>query len=260
LLPADTKRDSDKEQIQMRAGSCVQLALLLGSLLAAATPGFAPAALAQTDGSDTHHVQRHWHNIRHAALTRTTRLRRMASVLQCVPFARAESGIVIKGNAATWWDAAAGVYARGRQPEPGAVLNFRATSQMRLGHVAVVTNVLSAREIEVDHANWTWTAATHGNVTLAMRVIDVSPNNDWTAVRVELGHSGQFGAVYPTYGFIYDRPDTGTMIANTLSTLHPTIERPALDADEVAEAPAARSLSAPVDTSLVADAPSHNLR
>lgn len=251
----------------MRAGSRAQLALFLGSLLAAATPALAPAAFAQTDGpavgsttgSATHHVQRHWHAIRRVVLTHSARLRHMASVLQCVPFARAESGIVIKGNAANWWDAAAGVYARGRQPEPGAVLNFRATSQMRLGHVAVVTNVLSTREIEVDHANWTWTAATHGNVTLAMRVIDVSPNNDWTAVRVELGHTGQFGAVYPTYGFIYDRPDNGTMMANTLTTLHPTIERPPLDADEVAEAPAT-ALAAPLDTSLVADAPSHNLR
>ncbi len=191
-------------------------------------------------------------------LGRSARFRHAAGGLQCVPFARAESGIVLKGNAANWWEAAAGVYARGSRPEPGAVLNFRATGHMRLGHVAVVTNVLSPREIEIDHANWEWTSATTGNVTLAMHVIDVSADNDWTAVRVELGHTGTFGAVYPTYGFIYDRPDNGTMIANTLTTLHPTIERPALDANEVAEAPPARVDAAAA--TLPVDAPSHSLR
>ena len=183
--------------------------------------------------------------------------RYVAVGLQCVPYARAQSGIIIQGNAANWWYAAAGVYARGSQPEPGAVLNFRATYNMRLGHVAVVTNVLSPREVEVDHANWAHFAATRDNIDLAMRVIDVSPENDWTAVRVELGHTGQYGAVYPTYGFIYDRPDDGRMLANTLSLPHPTGERPALDADEVAEAPAGRDAIA---VSLPVDAPGRSLR
>ena len=46
-----------------------------------------------------------------------------------------------------------------------------------------------------------------------MPVVDVSEANDWTAVRVGLGESGKFGSVYPTYGFIYDRPDNGVMLA-----------------------------------------------
>src|SRR5690242_12121509 len=58
--------------------------------------------------------------------------------LQCVPFARKESGIELIGNAWTWWKQAAGVYQRGPAPEAGAVLAFRANSTMRLGHVAVV--------------------------------------------------------------------------------------------------------------------------
>ena len=33
---------------------------------------------------------------------------------------------------------------------------------------------------------------------------------------IGLDHSGDYGSVYPTYGFIYDRPDHGMMIANTL--------------------------------------------
>ena len=246
----------------MPARSRAQLALVFGSMLAVATPAMTPAAWAETNSNDTHnatHIRR-THGSHYTALRQPARYRHVAAGLQCVPFARAESGIVIKGNAANWWDEAAGVYARGSRPEPGAVLNFRATGHMRLGHVAVVTNVLSAREVEIDHANWGWTTATHGNVTLAMRVMDVSANNDWTAVRVELGHTGQFGAVYPTYGFIYDRPDTGVLVANTLRTLHPTVERPALDADEVAEAPLARVAPGVTDAALPVDAPSHSLR
>jgi surface antigen len=134
--------------------------------------------------------------------------------LQCVPFARAASGIQLKGNAANWWDAANGVYARGQAPESGSVLNFRATGSMRLGHVAVVKNVVNSREIEIDHANWAGPGASKGGVSRAISVVDVSPNNDWSSVRVGLGHSGNYGSVYPTYGFIYDRPDSGVMSAS----------------------------------------------
>lgn len=246
----------------MRAATCAHLAFVLRTTVAVASLVLAPAAFADTSTTSSssggtppaHH--RHA-PVRHAAVRKPGRVRYTAGGLQCVPYARAESGIIIKGNAANWWNAAAGVYARGSRPEAGAVLNFRSTGHMRLGHVAVVTNVLSPREVEVDHANWTHFGATKGNVSLAMRVMDVSPNNDWTAVRVELGHTGEFGAVYPTYGFIYDRPDDGTMVANTLETLHPTAERPALDADEVAEAPVGRVGSTMV---LPVDAPDHSLR
>jgi surface antigen len=245
----------------MRTGAWARRSLPFGSVLAVAALALVPSlALADTvvpapnggTAAPPHATAPHHAAQQHAAVKRHY----VAATLQCVPYARAESGIVIKGNAANWWEAAAGVYARGSRPEAGAVLNFRSTGHMRLGHVAVVTNVLSAREIEVDHANWTRFSATKGNVSLAMRVIDVSPNNDWTAVRVELGHTGGFGAVYPTYGFIYDRPDTGAMTANTLATLHPTVERPVLDADEVAEAPSDRGDGA----ALPVDAADHSLR
>jgi surface antigen len=132
--------------------------------------------------------------------------------LQCVPFARAASGIELKGNAAEWWYAAAGVYARGDRPEPGSVLSFRATGRMRLGHVAVVAAVVNSREIEVDQANWAGAGAYAGGVARGVHVIDASPGNDWTAVRVALG-DGDYGSVYPTHGFIYDRTDDGVMYA-----------------------------------------------
>jgi len=134
--------------------------------------------------------------------------------LQCVTFARSDSGVEIKGNASTWWYQAAGVYQRGQRPEAGSVLSFSATGRMRLGHVAVVSRVVNAREIEIDQANW-WGPGSYGGVTRAVPVVDVSENNDWTAVRVALG-DGRFGSVYPTHGFIYDRPDNGKIeVAST---------------------------------------------
>src|SRR4051794_34552965 len=151
--------------------------------------------------------------------------------LQCVPFARENTGIELSGNANTWWDAAAGVYERGSKPEVGSVLNFRATGHMRMGHVAVVSKVVDGRTIEIDHANWG-----RGRVNHDMTVVDVSAGNDWSAVRV-----GEGTGLYPTYGFIYDREDKGTMVANTGVTPTPVAAGAVADAtvtepEEVAEA------------------------
>jgi hypothetical protein len=174
--------------------------------------------------------------------------------ISCVPYARSATGITVAGNAWQWWDHAAGVYERGSVPEPGGVLAFRANGRMRLGHVAVVTRVINDREIEIDHANW----AGHG-VAMGVPVVDVSENNDWSAVRVGLGRSDSFGSIYPTYGFIYDRPDTGTMLtAITVPAAQPALnaaprdlrtaaermtvavtQTTAREYDQVAEAPAA---------------------
>ena len=176
--------------------------------------------------------------------------------ISCVPFARAASGIELKGNATNWWEAASGIYARGARPEQGSVLNFRSTGRMRLGHVAVVARVLNSREIEIDHANWAGPGATKGGVSRGIPVIDVSEHNDWTQVRVGLGRSGEFGSVYPTYGFIYDRPDRGLMVANTLAPAHGgIIPIGAGRAVEVADAPdhGRGSMN-------VLDAPNHALR
>ncbi len=134
--------------------------------------------------------------------------------ISCVPYARSVTGMGIKGNAKDWWDNASGLYARGSLPESGAVMSFRGTRSMYLGHVAVVTRVLDSRTVEIDHANWRGPGATKGGVFKNIPVVDVSPNNDWTQVRVGLGHSGEYGGtVYPTNGFIYDRPDNGSMLA-----------------------------------------------
>lgn len=176
--------------------------------------------------------------------------------ISCVPFARAATGIALKGNAANWWDAAAGVYQRGSQPETGSVLNFRATGHMRLGHVAVVTNVIGDREIEIDHANWSGPGASKGGVSRGIRVEDVSANNDWSAVRVGLGHTGDYGSVYPTYGFIYDRPDDGRMLASARPT--PATGSDRAMQDEVAEAPMPKVIYP--SSALTLDAPDRSIR
>lgn len=166
--------------------------------------------------------------------------------ISCVPYAREVSGIQVTGNAWQWWQNAAGEYARGDRPEPGSVLNFRSNGRMRLGHVAVVRRVINSREVIVDHANW----QSAGSVSHNIAVVDVSEANNWSAVRVELGHEGTFGSVYPTYGFIYNRPDTGMVMASVArpapqpainpvpSDLRPAAERPWQTKEEVAEMPA----------------------
>ena len=127
-------------------------------------------------------------------------------ILQCVTYARDVSGVHLSGNAHSWWHNAAGRFDRGQRPEAGAVLNFRSSGGMRLGHVSVVSRVVSPREILIDDANWGGPGLRKGMVRRGASVIDVSANNDWTVVRVANG-IGSWGREYPTYGFIYPRAD-----------------------------------------------------
>jgi surface antigen len=134
-----------------------------------------------------------------------------AEALQCVPFAREVSGISIRGDAWTWWTAAAGQYDRGHAPRIGAVVVFKKFAAMRYGHVAVVARVVNSREVLVNHANW----APHrglgrGQVSKMVAVADVSPQNDWTEVRVWNAATRDYGTrTYPTYGFIYPGSSLG---------------------------------------------------
>ena len=133
--------------------------------------------------------------------------------ISCVPYARAVTGMAIAGNGGTWWNHAEGAYDRGNRPEPGSVMAFRASAGMRLGHVAVVSRVLGSRQVLIDHANWGGPGIRPGQIMHNVSVVDVSDDNDWTAVRVQVGYdNGSFGRVYPTYGFIYNRPETDTRL------------------------------------------------
>lgn len=138
-----------------------------------------------------------------------------ATSLECAPFAREATGLKLHGDAAGWWDQAGGRYGRGQRPMPGGVLVFRRSGRLAAGHVAVVTAVVSARQILVTQANWV-----RRRVTRDDPVIDVSPQGDWSQVRVWWAPSAALGAgVYPTYGFIAPPAGNAHATANRLQAI-----------------------------------------
>ncbi|MGI9417167.1 MAG: CHAP domain-containing protein [Geminicoccaceae bacterium] len=123
-----------------------------------------------------------------------------AKPLQCVPYARNLSNIEIRGNAWTWWGQAEGRYPRSGRPKAGAVMVLKKKDAGSLGHVAYVEEVIDSRTLVVNHANWLNQGRLHKN----MPVIDISKNNDWSAVRFWNGEGGHFGGnTYHPYGFIH---------------------------------------------------------
>ncbi|HEY2752543.1 CHAP domain-containing protein [Phenylobacterium sp.] len=123
---------------------------------------------------------------------------------QCVPFARLISGIQIFGDAYTWWQQAIGKYDVGFQPKAGAVLCFKPTERMRLGHVAVVSEVLTDRIVQITHANWSPIEGSRGKVEKDVTLVDVSPEGNWSQVKVWYDPNRDLGgSTYATYGFIY---------------------------------------------------------
>ncbi|OYW45614.1 MAG: hypothetical protein B7Z08_10505 [Sphingomonadales bacterium 32-68-7] len=124
--------------------------------------------------------------------------------LQCVPFARQVSGIQIFGDAYTWWQQAAGRYARGGEPRVGAVMAFRPHANMKLGHVAAVSKVLDERTVLLDHANWSPIEGRRGQIERGVKAVDVSPAGDWSQVRVWYDPIQGLGTTaWPVEGFIY---------------------------------------------------------
>ena len=119
--------------------------------------------------------------------------------LFCVEYARARSGLAVFGDAKLWWARAKNLYARATTPMENAVMVFSGSKRLKKGHVAVVTDIVSKREIRVDQANW----QNHGEIDHATPVLDVSARNDWSKVRVWDMRSNGFGAhVYAISGFI----------------------------------------------------------
>ncbi|HWT07834.1 MAG TPA: CHAP domain-containing protein [Roseomonas sp.] len=163
--------------------------------------------------------------------------------ISCVPYARQATGMAISGNGGQWWYNAAGLYARSNRPEAGSIMAFPGSGGMRAGHVAVVERVVSSREVLIHHANWGGPGIRRGSIMRGVSVVDASPNNDWTQVRVQVGHSNEnYGRTYPVYGFIHNRPDTtgGAMFAST-GLRGGAAQAAALRLEEVAQAPAGRS-------------------
>ena len=134
--------------------------------------------------------------------------------LQCAPYAREVSGIDLYGRAGSWWSQAEGHYRRGQNPELGAVLTFRPTSSMPAGHVAVVSKIIDARHVQLNHANW----SRPGMVERQALAEDVSDAGDWSKVRVWYAPIGDLGLrANPVQGFIYpdsdSAPDSSTFEA-----------------------------------------------
>lgn len=137
---------------------------------------------------------------------------------QCVPFARLISGIQIFGDARTWWNQAMGKYQTGVEPQAGAVLCFKPTERMKLGHVAVVSQVLTERIVQITHANWSPIDGSRGKVEKDVTLVDVSPQGDWSQVKVWYDPSRDLGgSTYPTYGFIYQDAKAQTIAASRLN-------------------------------------------
>ena len=131
--------------------------------------------------------------------------------VECVPFARALSGVNLRGAAADWWWQAEGRYDRSNRPEVGAVLVLQRSGRLPYGHVAVVSRMVSDRQVLVTQANWV-----HHRVTADQPVVDVSYRGDWSVVRVWWPPTGQLGATeYPAHGFISAaRPSSHDQIAS----------------------------------------------
>ena len=126
--------------------------------------------------------------------------------IQCVPYARDVSGIQIRGDAHTWWDQAAGRYARGDRPRVGAVMSFKPHGAMQLGHVAAISKVIDNRTVLLRHANWSPINGRRGQTEDNVRAVDVSPAGDWSEVRVWFAPLGGLGTTHwPVDGFIYNQ-------------------------------------------------------
>lgn len=141
--------------------------------------------------------------------------------VQCAPYARTHSGIKIYGDAYTWWDKAAGQYPRGSLPEEGAVMVLSNYAGATRAHVAVVRQLVSHREIRVDHANW----LDDGSIYVNDPVEDVSDANDWSVVRVFNLKTGYWGAkLYPVQGFIGSDSDSPSDVAAPAGQTRPVAQ------------------------------------
>lgn len=149
--------------------------------------------------------------------------------LQCVPFARAFTGVEIRGDAHSWWDQAEGRYERGSRPKVGAVMTFVPHGNMRLGHVAAVRRIIDKRTLLISHANWSTIDGVRGHIEEDVRVIDVSEENDWSRVRVWYTPNGALGTTeWPLHGFIYpDRPRKEAEARKALAAVLAITPRPA---------------------------------
>lgn len=212
----------------------LRTALMAFGLLCAVVP-FAPQAEAARGDTRSEARSSSTRSAQHSATNSSSRRSARAGRgsysggggISCVPYARSLTGMEISGNGGNWWENAAGRYARGQRPQVGSILSFPSSGGMRSGHVAVVSRIVQPRMIEIDHANWGGPGIRRGTVMHNVRVIDVSADNSWTRVRVQVGWTSEnFGREYPTDGFIHNRAASSyvagadDMVRNVSYTTH----------------------------------------
>ena len=131
----------------------------------------------------------------------TARVTNWRSRLQCVPFARRESGVeilwqrqyVVAAKRSGRYETAA------ETPTEGAVMVLHGYNTNARGHVAVVREVVSPRLIIVDHSNW----LNGGEITRDVPIRDVSEAGDWSRVQVWHVPGRHWGGrAYNVQGFI----------------------------------------------------------
>jgi len=171
--------------------------IALGTMLMSPAVARSPIETIVTDNDDSGGT---------SGITARPRATKGPGYLECVPYARQLSGIQIYGDAHTWWGQAKGRYARGGTPQVGAVMAIRPHGNSHLGHVAAVSRIIDSRTILLSHANWSYPGKIEKNVT----ALDVSPDNDWSEVRIWYGPGRNLGTSrWPVAGFIYNaRPGT----------------------------------------------------
>lgn len=154
---------------------------------------------------------------------------------QCVPFARAMSGIRLYGDAWSWWGQARGRYERGVVPRVGAVIVFARNPRLPLGHVAVVSHVVESRVVMLTHANWSRLNGARGHAEQDVTLFDVSPRNDWSEVKVWFRDAAGLGStIYPVSGFVYGTPDRHAAAAGEDGPARPARELTGRVHDDVA--------------------------
>ncbi len=105
--------------------------------------------------------------------------------------------------------------------------------------MAVVSQVLTDRIIQVTHANWSLIDGERGKIEQNVTVVDVSPGGDWTQVKVWYDPLRDLGTTtYSTYGFVYNttvqnagsaaRGAAMTVAQNTLGSMAAAITSPSV--------------------------------
>jgi len=131
------------------------------------------------------------------AIRRSAFLQSKASAFGAYPSRARQAWCPIRGNANMVGQSQRSLRARHKTRCRRVMAFKRPPAGTRMGHVRLVSEVVSPREIKVD----TPTLGSATRSRLAMTSKTCRPANDWSDVRLE-SQAGSFGSVYPINGFI----------------------------------------------------------